>query len=189
MKLKVHPLFFIFWAIFALLGDTEFILYIFIAAAIHEAAHIFAYTFFGAEINCIMLLPFGISATLKNAAKLSCKKEILCAAAGPFANIILTSVILLPSGAISGTENLTYCSIALFLINILPVLPLDGGRILWFILLSFFSYQKAKKITDIINTVIASLILAAGIIVILEIGNISLFMIGTYLIIYTIFKS
>ena len=189
MKFKVHPLFFVFWLIFAFLGDTEFILYIFIASAFHEAAHILAYTLFGAELNSVQILPFGISATVKNAAILSCKREIICASAGPFANIVLTLLCLIPNSIISGTETLIYCSLALFTINILPVLPLDGGRILWFFLLSCFPYEKAKKITDIINTVLSSLILSVGTIAVIEYGNISLFMIGSYLVVYTVFKS
>lgn len=189
MKFKVHPVFFVFWAVFALLGETEFILYIFLAAAFHETAHILAYTFFGAEIGEIELLPFGISATIKNATALSCKKEIICAAAGPFANIVLTSLYLLPNSIVFGADILTYCSLSLFLINILPILPLDGGRILWFILLLFLPYTKAKKISDCINTAVSSFIFTLGIIWGIEFGNISLFMIGAYLMIYTVFKS
>ena len=189
MKIKIHPLFFVFWVIFALIGDTEFILYIFIAAAFHEAAHICAFTSYGAELDSIQLLPFGISATVKNAAVLSCKKEIICAAAGPITNLVLTAVTMLPKDIISGADTLAYCSFALFLINIMPSLPLDGGRILWFALLTFLPYKKAKKISDCTNIITTAALLTIGVVFAVQSGNISVLMIGGYLVIYIVFKS
>ena len=189
MKFKIHFLFFVFWAIFIILADTDFILCIFIAAAFHEAAHICAYTAFGAELDSVQLLPFGISATLKNAVALPCRKEIICAAAGPLANIILTAAYFIPENIVYGSNVLAYCSFALFLINILPVMPLDGGRILWFTMLSVFPYKKAKKITDTVSIITAATVLLAGTVTAAENGNISLLMIGSYLVIHLVFKS
>ena len=187
--MKVSPLFFVFWLILALFGDVSNILHVLICAVVHEAAHICTFIALGAEIKDIEILSFGLSASLKNTMKLSCKKEIICAAAGPTANIVFAVIAMLLTyfPNIEGAEFLFYCNAALAGINLLPIVPLDGGRIIYFLLLDVLEVKKA----DIIAKIIAFLLLVPmtvfGVWLVLYNKNVSVLMICVYLYIYNIY--
>ena len=64
------------------------------------------------------------------------ENEVFCAAAGPIINLLVSVVLLaLPFSADNETVlYLLYCNSALFCVNMLPILPLDGGRMVYFAL-------------------------------------------------------
>ena len=187
--MKVSPFFFIFWLVFALFGDVSNILYVLVCAVIHEAAHICAFIALGAEIKDIELMSFGISASLKNTMELSCKKEMICAAAGPTANIVFAAAAALLTYCpyVEGAEFLVYCNAALAGINLIPIIPLDGGRIIYFILLDILEVQKADKISKILSLIFLVPLTVFGVWLALYRKNVSVIMICAYLIAYNIF--
>ncbi len=115
-------------------GETVFV---FLAVLlIHETAHLLAGILLGEAFERLMLTPFGGVITYQ-AGKSACKglRGVLIAAAGPAANfalVLLCSRIPVQGGTILSALRLTVViSASMFLINLLPVLPLDGGRIVF----------------------------------------------------------
>ena len=82
--------------------------------------------------------------------------------------------------AILGVAELFYINLVLLLINLLPIFPLDGGRILKTLLLHKYSYKETmKKIEKIsINTAIMLTFISS--ISVLYFKNISFFLITIY---------
>ena len=121
-RLLVSPLLPILSAFFLYLGyGTVWGLLLF-AALLHECGHLLALRLCRAEILTVRVGALG--AEIKTM-PLTQKQELLCAAAGPAANLIFCAISLL-----LGWRLFAMLHVALLLFNLLPVYPLDGGRML-----------------------------------------------------------
>lgn len=74
-------------------------------------------------------------------------EEALVIIAGPFQHVVIYFVILIMSGMqflpASVIELIFYYNTVILLFNLLPVWPLDGGKLLFLFLSSQFSFKKA----------------------------------------------
>lgn len=97
------------------------------ALLLHELSHLFAASALGVRVLSVELLPFGCAAHMGSFAFVSKGKEALVAAAGPIGNLLC----VLACEALAGESGRLFarCSIVLGAMNLLPALPLDGGRI------------------------------------------------------------
>lgn len=111
---------------------------LFLALSVHEAAHVLAAAYFRVQIREIRLMPFGGSARMENPYGVPAGRIIPVAAAGPGANLMLAFVFaaLAQWKLISAADAAGHvcCNLVLCLFNLLPALPLDGGRILFALL-------------------------------------------------------
>jgi stage IV sporulation protein FB len=105
----------------------------------HELGHILSASLMGVEITRVDVWPFGASARLERSWQLEPSADSVVAFAGPFNSGILASVAsavqraMAQSGASSAAypllDLLIKVNLGLFLMNMIPCLPLDGGRI------------------------------------------------------------
>ncbi|MFQ5730615.1 MAG: site-2 protease family protein [Planctomycetaceae bacterium] len=138
-----------------------------ISTLIHEMAHIFAVRQTGGSGDEILLWPLGGLAMVYPAG--SFRSQFLTPAAGPLANLAICLLVALPVmqspqstavfypfelpiGALS-TETLRDLFVLMFwlnwlllLVNLLPVYPLDGGRMLQAVLSRRFGGEDSKRI-------------------------------------------
>ena len=124
----------------------------FIAVFLHEAAHIIAIKLVGGEIDKIDIRAFGISVNVPGMEYLSYSKEIIIAAAGPLAGILVASIAY-ATAKVFGIYSLGYfigINIIITAINLIPVYPLDGGRIVLCALLKIFPVRCAYIISYIL---------------------------------------
>ena len=91
-----------------------------LAAALHELCHYVAILALGGRVGEIAVGPGGAAMELES---LSAVREILAAAAGPVGSLSLTLAGRL-------FPRLALCGLAQGFFNLLPIYPLDGGRIL-----------------------------------------------------------
>ncbi len=187
-KIKLHPTLLLV-AIFPCFGllSWEQTALLWASATWHEIGHIFAYRLCGETMERITVLPFGICAVPKNPLKISPQNEVFCAGSGPMMNLIVTVVLLaLPFSPQSETVlYLLYCNSALFCINLLPVLPLDGGRILYYALAIKFDATRCETVCRRVAWIILILLLYPAIAALWVDHNPSLAMILGYLTAYT----
>lgn len=105
----------------------------FAAVLLHEAAHTVVARRLNFAVDRVELLPFGGVARMSNRLVLEPAKEIKVAAAGPLTNLVLivTALGLQRCGIWHETLGpfFVQCNLILFLFNLLPGLPLDGGRV------------------------------------------------------------
>ena len=92
----------------------------FLAAAVHEMSHYAAAHLLGVSVYAIRADFAGLQMELS---PLTPREEWMVAAAGPVASLLLT-------GTVSVYPQLAVCGLAHGIYNLLPVWPMDGGRIL-----------------------------------------------------------
>lgn len=149
-----------------LLGMGDVILCYIPALLIHEWAHIITASALGMTITQMELFPFGCAARLQCFA-VSRTKEMIVAAAGPASNMAAASAVYFINKygfPISIADKLLSANLALAAVNMLPALPLDGGRIARSLFASFLGYKRATRLTSAAGIFFSALVFALGII-------------------------
>ena len=118
---------FALWSGLGLLAVLLLAVGIFGSVALHELGHSLVARAKGSYIHEIVLYPFGGAAKISNIPSRPID-EILVALAGPAVSLALA--LLFRTSHIELLLVLSYLNGMLFFFNILPVFPMDGGRVL-----------------------------------------------------------
>ncbi|MBR0276934.1 MAG: site-2 protease family protein [Clostridia bacterium] len=158
------------------------ILILYSIAFLHEAAHIFVTFKTGEKISKVEILPFGITAMLDDYGIKKTGNEIKIALAGPALNFLLA---YLAYGFYKGNwrDFLISSNIIMGTFNLLPAMPLDGGRILKALLSAKYGHIKASSFVIKITIVTACAVGVLGILALyVSKFNFSLLLICAFLI-------
>lgn len=128
-RLSASPLF-LLWGLLTPLTGRGWPLLFLAAAVLHEGGHLLALRLLGGRVEEVRLRLSG--AELRWRGRLSYGGEALLALAGPGANLLWALVCA--GAARRWPTDWLYrfigCHLTLALLNLLPALPLDGGRVL-----------------------------------------------------------
>lgn len=126
------------------------VLLVFSAVLWHELAHAGAAIALGFSVREVELLPFGGVARIEGLGAASSKSEMIIAAAGPAASVVLAAIVYSSMFYFNlWTEIWDFfykANIMLAIFNMIPGLPLDGGRIFRAWLALYIDYGKATAI-------------------------------------------
>lgn len=142
------------------------------AAAAHEAGHIAALLLCGARIRRLRLDIFGLR--LDYSGRLGRASALCSALAGPAAGLVYAFPAMRAAG--QGMRMSGAISLLLSFFNLLPALPLDGGRAL--------ALLCAGRRVRACSRVTAALLMAAGLWALFEYGSLSLLVMGGWLLAY-----
>ncbi|MFB5678513.1 site-2 protease family protein [Paenibacillus terreus] len=133
VKLVLHPLFVLIMLASVFTGHFIELITLFAIVLIHELGHAAAAALLGVRVVSIQLLPFGGVAEVEDRGCLPAWKEIIIALAGPLQNgLMILALLLLKSFYWVNNDFAAYAihgNIIIALFNLLPILPLDGGKI------------------------------------------------------------
>ena len=193
MKIKIDLKIFIFAIIFLLTKQIRIYGILMLFALIHECGHLLVGIILKFKPLKLEIMPYGLSIDfkvecndynkkIKKGTMLSLKK-MLIAFAGPFTNLIIVLVFIMFNINLFGIERelVIYSNILIGLFNLIPIYPLDGGRILKELLHFFIGLEKSDKYTNITSKITIFLITFLCSIIILYIRNIAMIIILTYL--------
>lgn len=183
-RLKINLLMIPAVVILIALGMGDVVLCTIPALILHEWAHILAAAAVGMTITEMELFPFGCAAKMQCFA-MSRAKEIIVAAAGPAVNMIAACAVFIIDRYTDGFEyagKLISANIAIATVNLLPALPLDGGRIARAAFASQLGYRRATKFMALMGVFFAAIMMGAGIYMAVESAfNPSFFVMGFFL--------
>ncbi len=161
-KVRIHPLFWLVAGIAILTGYFWELSILFIIVFIHELGHAAAARFFSWKIKRILILPFGGACEVDEHGNRPIFEELIIVAAGPLQHIWLAAgaVLLEMAGLITMESSLLFhkFNLMIFLFNLLPVWPLDGGKFLYLLLSVKSPFLKALKKTLISSVIMLSVI-------------------------------
>lgn len=129
---------------------------------IHELGHVWAAREVGWSIREIRLLPFGGVAEVEQQGNSTPAEEIFVALAGPLQHIwmIFLSIGLETIGwwSVEWSSYFIQANIFIGLFNLMPILPLDGGKVMQALLSFIFPYYRTLLVCTIFSILLSCLI-------------------------------
>lgn len=147
------------------------------AAIIHELGHVAAAMLMGGRAEALTLSAVGAELRFSYPVVLSYGRESLVVLAGPAVNL-LAGIPLLWAG-----EYLpAMATFGLGVFNLLPILPLDGGRILFSLTAEHFGLDQADRVLAVSTGVVIGLLIGLGAIAAVEYANLVPLMLAGWLL-------
>lgn len=149
-KVKFDNTFYLFLLLIVLAGLYKEFSFIFILIFFHELGHAITGVLLGFSISKIIIYPYGGLTKFNNLENTNLNKELIVALMGPVIQIITYLVL---------NKLFTYSYIKIYhysilFFNLLPIISLDGGKIINIILNKFFSYLKSFYLSIIISVIV-----------------------------------
>ena len=119
-RIEVTAGFCVFWAFMLLVLPLRMILAAGVAAVFHELCHFLAIRLSG---GAVLSVKIGAGGMEMETLPMTAGRELVCALAGPLGSFLLA--LLYPIFPL-----LAFCALVQGCFNLLPIVPLDGGRAL-----------------------------------------------------------
>ncbi len=193
MKIRIDLKILLYMLLFYFTRQLNLYILVMLFAFLHECAHILIAIFLKFKIVSLEIMPFGfftnfyISVNDYNKkigkSNLVELKKIPIALIGPISNLIIIEIL----GVINRfytIENLNimiYANLSLCLFNLIPIYPLDGGRLWKSVLKISLGYVKAEKIMKKISFGTVILLTIFSSILILYLKNIAILLVIIYI--------
>jgi Zn-dependent protease len=154
------------------LGLIGFVLAVFGCVFLHELGHALSGRWFGVQTQDITMMPIGGLARMGTPT--TPLAELVIAACGPLVNVVIAMVLALGFAVKANlggpielsnmgfVEQLLIANVGLVIFNLLPVYPMDGGRIVRAILKFFVPSEKAVYWTARLGQVLAGIFFLYG---------------------------
>ena len=126
MKFRLHPVLLPLFLFLIVTGSISMYALIFISLLIHEAGHFITAYLTGMRIRSCTIMPYGGEIVIWNRHQAPKKDRFLVALGGPVATLLVLLIATLVS--FPGDDQVIRIQVALLVLNLLPILPLDGGQ-------------------------------------------------------------
>lgn len=184
MQIKIDLKIFAFAILFWLTHQIKIYVAIMLFALLHELGHLIAGIILKLKPKKMEINSFGLAITFEgigeNFSKSANQKKIIIAMAGPIVNVLLIFLALFLPNDIN-KELVIYANIILLMVNLLPIYPLDGGRILKNILHVKIGYWDSIEYMNKISNIVTVCLTILASISILYFKNIAILFIIAYL--------
>lgn len=143
-KIYFHPLFYLIVVLSFITGHFRNIFYFTSILIVHELGHSITALVLKIKLKRIEIYPYGGCSKLEYDINIKLIKELLIVISGPIIQIIYTFILI----KLNLVNNI-FLSYSKFILifNLLPIYPLDGGRLLNIILSFFYSFYNSLRVT------------------------------------------
>ena len=179
MRIRIDLKIFIFLILFYFTNQLRIYLIVMFFCFMHEIAHMILGIIFKMKPNKLEINPFGFSISFNNESNKI--KEVFVALAGPVMNVGLAILCQHIKFRYITIEEAVYSNILIFLFNMLPIYPLDGGRIVKGLLHIKMGEIKAEKLANKISYITTILLTIFCSITVYYFQNFAIFLICIFL--------
>ncbi len=186
ISIKINIFMLVAFILYSLFGYIVEISVIAFTVLIHEIFHSIVAKKYGFEVSEIEIFPFGGIARFEHIKATYPKEEILICIAGPLSNFIMVIIFMglkrlyLDSYLI---EYIIKINKLMFILNILPIFPLDGGKIIRAILSLFMGYKSATIKLSYITHILCTIVILYDILNGLMVSGVYISLIAVFIII------
>lgn len=147
-------------------GNPLTVVLMLLALILHETAHWFFAELFGYKVREFKLTPLGGCMVIDSLMALNPVAEFIIALSGPFSNLLMVAGVwymeLLGINS-SWLDNWRQLNWLLGIVNLIPAIPLDGGRMLHALLKKITAADKAIAIVKGMGLFIGGFFLSIGV--------------------------
>ncbi|MED3562191.1 M50 family metallopeptidase [Bacillus xiapuensis] len=147
----IHPLLWIVIAVSIATAHFQEVCLLLAIIFIHEMGHAAAASFFSWRIKKITLLPFGGVAEMDEHGNRPLKEEAIVVLAGPIQHVWMVGLGFLLYSFSLVPADLFYLffqyNLMIFIFNLFPVWPLDGGKFVFLLMSLKNSFPSAHRVT------------------------------------------
>jgi stage IV sporulation protein FB len=132
MKIQIDLRIILLLILYFLFKNLDLYLIFLVFIALHECGHVIVGIVCGFKLKEFIIMPFGLSISFYSFAHISAEKRILTYLSGPLVNFFIAMLLMAFGNADKIEKNMIIIcmNFALATFNLLPILPLDGGKIL-----------------------------------------------------------
>ena len=153
-KFKINNFTYFFFLSCFFCGFIKNAIILFLIIIIHELGHIIVIKLSGYEIDSVTIYPFGGITRINKLINSSLFLDFIIAISGVLFQYLVVTIFLNILTINDNTRLLiTTYNKTLFIFNLLPIIPLDGSKIIQNVLEHFFSYKKSYFITLITSVI------------------------------------
>lgn len=158
--LYLHPLTVLLFVFGYWNRTIESLFVVFLIMTVHELSHLVAALLIGLKPKRITFYPFGVNLRLQNSMIYSISEEVILYLAGPFSNLVMALFALCFLRGSRWFMLFYWQNIGLCVLNLLPILPLDGGIILKKLLMHRLGHRRAVQIMKCCSGFLAACLIA-----------------------------
>lgn len=147
------------------------------ACILHEGGHVVAAAILGGQVEELSLTAVGAELRIGYSVPLSYGQDSAVALAGPAANLLFGVLALAMGWTLAAVLTL---SVGLF--NLLPILPLDGGRVVYGLLASRLDPDWAERLMTALSGCLVGLLVGVGTIAAARYANVTLLLTALWLL-------
>jgi stage IV sporulation protein FB len=148
-KIKINPYLWVIIFLGIVTGYFRQLILLFIIVLIHEMGHVLAAYYYRWRIKKIELLPFGGVAEVEEYGNRPFKEDFIVTIAGPLQHIwmVAFAIVFHHYGVLDQRyyEQFVEFNVMIFTFNLLPIWPLDGGKLLFLLFAKHFPYKQAHR--------------------------------------------
>lgn len=156
-KIEVHPLCYLFALITILTGCFRSFFLFSSLLFIHELGHVFTAKYFKWNVSKIKFYPYGGSSYFNEDINRPLREELWILFMGPLTQVlyyVILSNLPFSSKTLAFLREYHY---SIFIFNLLPIYPLDGGKLCNLLFCYKLSYKKSLYLTFVISFVCLNL--------------------------------